>query len=410
MYSKETVERFLSAREEGMTLPEAASFAGITFWAARCWSRGRLPHSYTGARCAPRRRMDGPKPTRGKARHMPDKKLYDPPRSGPLAGLNPDQIENLLLRAVLADLKAGGWDPASISNRSKCELGERLRRETGLPLRSITGFLRISKSSYEYHRARLADRRDRDADIRPQVLSTFSEGKGMWGYRTVWARMRRAGTVASEKRVLRVMREEGLRPAYARRRRRRYSSYAGEVSKAPENLVNRDFHADAPDRLWLTDITKFRLPDGPKVYLSPVVDCFDGKPVAWSMGTRPTKELANSSLAKAVAQRTPAAATTVHSDRGGHYRWPEWVRLCDENNLVRSMSAKGCSPDNAACEGFFGRLKNEFFYFRDWSGVDAETFMGRLDAYLKYYCEGRIKRSLGWMSPNEYRRSLGYEA
>ena len=94
--------------------------------------------------------MSATEKARRKARPMPTKGIYDPPKSGPLAGLNPDQIENLLLRAVLADLKAGGWDPASISNRSKCELGERLRRETGLPLRSITGFLRISKSSYEY--------------------------------------------------------------------------------------------------------------------------------------------------------------------------------------------------------------------------------------------------------------------
>lgn len=72
------------------------------------------------------------------------------------------------------------------------------------------------------------------------------------------------------------------------------------------------------------------------------------------------------------------------------------------------MSAKGCSPDNSACEGFFGRLKNEFFYHRDWRGVGAEEFMRRLEEYLEYYREGRIKRSLGWLSPNEYRRRLGY--
>lgn len=409
MYDKETVEVFLRARERGARLADAAAIAGVSVMTAKYWSAGRLPHSYTGAPRKASRRMDGSGKPRGKARHMAIKGLYDPPRSGPLAGLNPDQIENLLLRAVLADLKAVGWEPASISNRSKCELGERLRRETGLPLRSIIGFLRISKSSYEYQRARLAERADRDGDIRAQVVATFARGDGMWGYRTVWARMRRAGTVASEKRVLRVMREEGLRPAYAKRRRRGYSSYAGEVSKAPDNLVNRDFHADEPDRLWLTDITEFRLPAGPKVYLSPVIDCFDGKPVAWSIGVHPTAELANSSLARALAARAPGARTVIHSDRGGHYRWPGWIRLCEENGLVRSMSAKGCSPDNSACEGFFGRLKNEFFYFRDWSGVGTGEFMARLDAYLEYYCEGRIKRSLGWLSPNEYRRSLGYD-
>lgn len=66
------------------------------------------------------------------------------------------------------------------------------------------------------------------------------------------------------------------------------------------------------------------------------------------------------------------------------------------------------SYTGARCEGFFGRLKNEFFHYRDWEGVTAEEFMGRLEAYLVYYREERIKKSLGWLSPMEYRRKLGY--
>lgn len=404
MYSREKVELFLLATEDGMGPTAAAKFAGVSVGAAKKWATGHLPHSYTGARCRIRAR----KPPRKEASLGPDKSTYAPPATGPLAGLNEDQIENLLLRAVLADLKAEGWDPASISNRSKCELGERLRRATALPLRSITGFLRISKSSYEYWRPRVAAPRDRDADIRDRVVRIFREGSGCWGYRTVWARLRREGVRASEKRVARVMREEGLEVVYNKRRARGYSSYAGEVSKAPENLVSRNFHADEPNRLWLTDITEFRLPGGEKVYLSPIVDCFDGMPVAWSIGLHPDKRLANSSLLKACAARPAGARTTIHSDRGGHYRWPEWIGICEENGLIRSMSAKGCSPDNSACEGFFGRLKNEFFHYRDWEGVTAEEFMGRLEAYLVYYREERIKKSLGWLSPMEYRGKLGY--
>ena len=292
MYSREKVELFLLATEDGMGPTAAAEFAGVTVSAAKKWATGHLPRSYTGGGC----RIVARKPPRKEASLGPDKSIYAPPATGPLAGLNEDQIENLLLRAVLADLKAEGWDPASISNRSKCELGERLRRATALPLRSITGFLRISKSSYEYWRPRVAAPRDRDADIRGRVVRIFREGSGCWGYRTVWARLRREGVRASEKRVARVMREEGLEVVYNKRRARGYSSYAGEVSKAPENLVNRDFHADEPNRLWLTDITEFRLPGGEKVYLSPVIDCFGGMLVAWSIGLHPDKRLTNSSL------------------------------------------------------------------------------------------------------------------
>ena len=251
MYSREKVELFLLATEDGMGPTAAAEFAGVSVGAAKKWATGHLPHSYTGARC----RIVARKPPRKEASLGPDKSTYAPPATGPLAGLNEDQIENLLLRAVLADLKAEGWDPASISNRSKCELGERLRRATALPLRSITGFLRISKSSYEYWRPRVAAPRDRDADIRDRVVRIFREGSGCWGYRTVWARLRREGVRASEKRVARVMREEGLEVVYNKRRARGYSSYAGEVSKAPENLVNRRLRADEPNRLWLTDVS-----------------------------------------------------------------------------------------------------------------------------------------------------------
>ena len=205
------------------------------------------------------------------------------------------------------------------------------------------------------------------------------------------------------------MREEGLEVVYNRRRRRGWSSYEGEVSAAPPNLVARDFSAAAPDELWVTDVTEFRVPAG-KVYLSAVVDCYDGRPAGWRIGPRPTASLANGSLLDALAARREGARTVVHSDRGGHYRWPGWIAICGEHGLARSMSAKGCSPDNAACEGFFGRLKNEFFHYRDWEGVSLAEFSERLDAYLRYYCSGRIKRSLGWLSPDEYRRSEGWAA
>ena len=100
----------------------------------------------------------------------------------------------------------------------------------------------------------------------------------------------------------------------------------------------------------------------------------------------------------------------VHSDRGSHYRWPGWIDRMEGAGLTRSMSKKGCSPDNSVCEGFFGRLKNEFFYGKRWKDVSIEEFIGLLDGYIRWYNECRIKESLGWMSPLEYRRSLGLAA
>ncbi len=135
----------------------------------------------------------------------------------------------------------------------------------------------------------------------------------------------------------------------------------GEISPAPENLINRDLRAEAPNEQWLTDITEFQIPAG-KVYLSPMIDCFDGLVVSWTLGTRPDSELVNTLLDAAIDTVTDCELRpVVHSDRGGHYGWPGWLKRMSNAKITRSMSRKGCSPDNAACEGFFGRLKTELF-------------------------------------------------
>ena len=159
--------------------------------------------------------------------------------------------------------------------------------------------------------------------------------------------------------------------------------------------------------LWLTDTREFHIPAG-KAYLSPVIDCFDRMPVAWTIGTSPNAELANTMLKKAIATLPEGAHPILHSDRGCHYRWPEWIRIEDEAGIRRSMSKKGCSPDNAACEGFFGRMKQEMFYGRDWGSVSLEEFMNVAGGYLVWYREERIKTALGNMTPVEYRQSLGF--
>jgi transposase InsO family protein len=198
------------------------------------------------------------------------------------------------------------------------------------------------------------------------------------------------------------MKQESLVPVM----RRRYGSYMGEISPPPENLVNRDFTAGAPNTKWLTDITEFQIPAG-KIYLSPMIDCFDGLVVSWSIGTRPDAELVNTMLDAAIDTVIAGSdRPLVHSDRGGHYRWPGWLARADAD-LVRSMSRKACSPDNAACEGFFGRLKNELFYARTWLDTTVEEFTAALDTYIRWYNEARIKISLGSFSPIEHRRSLG---
>ena len=277
-------------------------------------------------------------------------------------------------------------------------------------LNELLEYLGLARSSYYYQLAAMTAP-DKYADLRKLIRNEFEAESKARGHRTIWARLRKREepVIVSEKVVLRIMKEEGLNVSYSNKNKRRWSSYAGEIGDHPENLINRDFHADAPNVLWLTDITQFTLPDF-KCYLSPVIDCFDGKVVSRKIGLHPNAELANSMLDDAIASLSEGEHPICHNDCGCHYRWPGWIQRCEKAGIIRSMSKKGCSPDNSACEGFFGRLKNEFFYGKNWKGVTFEEFSRLLDDYIEFYNEGRIKKSLGWMSPNEYRRSLGLAA
>ena len=320
------------------------------------------------------------------------------------------RLENAVMRETMRVLKADdpSLDPEAMSNREKTRVVDGLRY--GYALAPLLDMMGLKRSTYYYERTALAAG-DRYAALRGRIRSMFEAAGRIWGHRTICRRLRTEGAdplVVSEKVVLRLMREEGLVPVYVKRRRR-YSSYGGEITEAPENLVGRDFHADAPNRLWLTDVTEFRL-DGCKAYLSPVIDCYDGKVVSWTLSKHPGQAMANTMLEKAIATLKGGERPVIHSDRGCHYRWAAWIGICDAAGLSRSMSAKGCSPDNSAMEGFFGRLKNEFYHHRDWKGVSYNDFEKRLDAYMTGYNETRIKKSLGWLSPVQYRKSQGLAA
>ena len=313
------------------------------------------------------------------------------------------QLEKDLLKKANELLKKElGIDRQDLTNREKTLLVDALRAT--YTVTELLCELNLPRSSYFYHRARLAVA-DKYAEVRRAMTDIFERNYRCYGYRRLHASLSDQCLNISEKVVRRLMKQECL--VAATNKRRRYGSYMGEISPAPDNLLNRDFSAAAPNEKWLTDITEFQIPAG-KVYLSPMIDCFDGMVVSWSIGTRPNAELVNSMLDAAIDKVAASGERpVVHSDRGGHYRWPGWLTRIADAKLGRSMSRKGCSPDNAACEGFFGRLKTEMFFARDWLATTVEEFMSALDAYIRWYNDVRIKSSLGFRSPAEHRRSLG---
>ena len=291
-----------------------------------------------------------------------------------------------------------------MSNKEKVIVIDALRDKYKLKI--LLEVLDIAKSSYCYNEKAMK-RPDKYLQLREDVKKVFSDSKFVYGYRRIHAVIENKGNTISEKVIRRIMNEEGLHVIAVRKQK--YNSYQGEISTAVENVVARDFHADKPNMKWLTDITEFSIQAG-KVYLSPIIDCFDGLPVSWTIGISPNADLVNTMLDYAIDTLKDDEHPIVHSDRGAHYRWSGWIERMESAGLTRSMSKKGCSPDNSACEGFFGRLKNEMFYGRCWDGISIDKFIEILDDYMHWYAEERIKVSLGGLSPLQYRRKLGFAA
>ena len=207
--------------------------------------------------------------------------------------------------------KDPGADPDRLTNAEKAAMVTALRAKYKLcELLPVVG---MAKSSYEYAvNAQMRGETEEHAAARKAVIAAFEASGGTYGYRRITAVVD-----VGEWTVRDIMKEEEL-VACAARKKRRYSSYEGEISTAPPNLLRDDrgkhhFRADKPNDLWITDVTEFHIPAG-KVYLSPIVDCFDGMPLSWSISTSPDAEMANSSLLGACEWLGEGDHPKVHSD------------------------------------------------------------------------------------------------
>ena len=312
------------------------------------------------------------------------------------------QLEVDVLKETIEVLKKDpGADLTELKNREKAVIIGALGKKYALP--TLLVYFNMARSIYYYQKASLS-KPDKYMRYREKIKSLFRENRGAYGYRRLHQELKQEGIILSEKVVRQIMKDENLVVFGAKQKK--YSSYLGEITPEVENVLCRNFHAANPNEKWLTDITEFALPEG-KLYLSPLIDCFDGLVVNWTVGRSPNAALVNTMLDQAIAVLPEEQRPIIHTDRGCHYRWPGWIERMERAGLTRSMSQKGCSPDNSACEGFFGRLKNEMFYGRSWVGTSLDDFVRELDDYINWYNSKRIELSLGGVSPLEYRHKLG---
>lgn len=263
----------------------------------------------------------------------------------------------------------------------------------------IAGLLKLAKlpRSTFYYQQQALQKVDKYRSLKEQIRTLFDTHRGRYGYRRITAGLRQLGEQVNHKLVQRLMGTLGLKSLV---RPKKYRSFKGEVGQAAPHELQRQFKADAANQKWVTDVTEFKVA-GEKLYLSPVLDLYNGEIIAFEMSKRPVFDLVNSMLKKALAKLGSEDRPMLHSDQGWHYRMPTFQRQLRERELVQSMSRKGNCYDNAAMESFFAVLKSEFFYLNKFDTVD-KLRIGLID-YINYYNHDRIKLKLKGLSPIQYR-------
>ncbi|CJI06639.1 transposase-like protein%2C ISSpn1 ISSpn3 [Streptococcus pneumoniae] len=275
----------------------------------------------------------------------------------------------------------------------------------GFQLDLLLETARLARSTYYYQLKGLGGL-DKDKDLKAEIQAIFTEHKGNYGYRRVTLELRNRGFVVNHKKVQRLMKVLGLTARI--RRKRKYSSYQGEIGKKAENLIQGQFEASRPMEKCYTDVTEFAIPaSSQKLYLSPVLDGFNSEIIAYNLSTSPNLEQGKAMLNQAFTEKH-YENTILHSDQGWQYQHDSYHRFLESKGIQASMSRKGNSPDNSMMESFFGILKSEMFYGYEKSFQSLKQLEQAIIDYIDYYNNKRIKVKLKGLSPVQYRtKSFG---
>ncbi|WPK76717.1 IS3 family transposase ISBce15 [Eubacterium callanderi] len=270
-----------------------------------------------------------------------------------------------------------------------------LRHEFKLSL--LLEVAELPRSTYYYYIKHMKDE-DKYSEIRKQITDIFHENKGRYGYRRITMEMHNRGYVINHKTVLRLMNEEKIKCMV---RIKKYRSYKGEVGKVAPNLLERDFSTSAPNEKWVTDVTEFSL-FGRKLYLSPILDLHSSYLVSYTISEHPALSLVLNMARQALSVLPRGAELILHSDQGWQYQHKQYQKLLKDHGIKQSMSRKGNCLDNAVIENFFGLVKSELLYMKEFDSMDQ--FKDELIEYLDYYNNRRIKAKLKGLPPAVHRK------
>ena len=258
--------------------------------------------------------------------------------------------------------------------------------------------LGVSPSGYHAWAAREpSERKRQDEVLSTHIRAIHRASRGTYGSPRVLAQLQRDGFSTSRKRVVRLMKQEGIRGLTPRRWKSTTDS-DHELAMSP-NRLERDFSADAPDRAWVADITYIRTWEG-WLYLMAIIDLYSRRVVGWAAADHMRTELATEALQMAVGRRQPHPGLVFHTDRGSPFASDAFQRELGRHGMLGSMSRRGDCYDNAVVESFFGTLKQELAHRASWS--DAGEARAAIHDYIEvFYNRRRLHSGLGYKTPIE---------
>ena len=264
------------------------------------------------------------------------------------------------------------------------------RHKTEYPVAVMCKFFGVSRSGYYSFVHRLG-RPEKDAALAELIAQQRERSSHTYGYRRMWLWLKKQNIFCNPKTVLRIMKKYNLLSEI--RRRRKWQQMGQQVHKY-KNLLNREFHADGPNRKWVTDISYIHTKQG-VLYLSMIRDLYDNYIVAYKTGTEQTVNLVLDTIHLAMKQekKRAAAELQLHSDQGAQYASQAYFELTQTYGITPSMSRRGNPYDNAMAENFFSILKTECIYRHKPATFSEANEM--INRYIYFYNHERIQLKTG---------------
>ena len=281
------------------------------------------------------------------------------------------------------------------------------KHEGKYPVSRICVLLDISRSGYYAWKNRKPNQREHiNQVLLDHIHRIYKKYRKAYGSPRVYAQLKKEGYSCNQKKVARLMRQEGLRSQ--RKYRRVVTTNSNHCFPVAPNLLNRNFHVDRPNQKWVGDITYIPTAEG-WLYLASILDLFSRKVVGWEMSSYIDADLVERALRMAFYQRQPNFGLLHHSDRGSQYASHQIRNILAANRVQVSMSRRGDCYDNAVMESFFGTLKNEWVHHQKYqTRAQART---DIFSYIEgFYNTVRLHSTLGYLSPNEFEAKYHHSA